>query len=602
MSGKAFSIQDLDSLTTDCSFKIASLIATPLLALTVGLWLLGPEVGSLQRTREMEPGSQGPPLEVLVVDSGAIIRGHGTNFHKRALRFVTVQEVLSEVRDSKARELLGALPFELEIRSPTEEAMAAVAQFARKSGDFAALSLTDIKLIAMTYSIEKELTGGARIRTEPPQRLQPMVKSSGGGGGGGKTKAVREDVGTGGDGFGDGIIHTLDAKCDCGGPHDPATGDQAEAGDGEAEDEDDEHDANTEEGGEEAVMEGGVVDEKDEEEAEEEELTHLNEIEFPALGLGGTRETEEIKSAFSWASVAKTGANEQWNLSPKKKTDAPLLVKRTTDEAKDQVLTVPGSASKEAGKGANALEQMPSRILSGSTQGQSALASARAAEEDDGQGWVNESNFRTAIDTGDCFRLETKSSKKAAKAKSEPEPEPAVVACITTDFSMQNVMMQMGLSVVSVDGMIVKSVKQWVLRCMACFQVHYEMDRLFCERCGVNHLSRVSCSIDAESGQLKLHLKKNYQPNTRGKIYSLPKPGQQGRYEGEILLREDQLSAGIWKQKKMAVQRNLKSAFGEDVTSDVGLHVNKGVRIKVGLGSRNPNAEKGRERRGKPKR
>lgn len=549
----------------------------------------------------MERG-QGSPLEVLVVDSGAIIRGHGTNFHKRALRFVTVQEVLSEVRDSKARELLGALPFELEIRSPTEESMAAVAQFARKSGDFAALSLTDIKLIAMTYSIEKELTGGARIRTEPPQRLQRLQQMLKSGGGGGKPNAIREDVGTEGDGFGDGIIHTLDAKCDCGTLHDPANSDR-EAGNGEAggaEDEDkDEDEADTETEEEEEAMEGEVVAEKHE--GEDDVLARLNEVEFPALGLGGVRETEEIKCAFSWASVAKTRANEQWNVSPRKKADAPLLVKRSTDEIMDQASTLPASVSKDATK-EEAAEQMPSRILSGSTQGQSALASARAAEEDDGQGWVNESNFRTAIDTGDCFRLESKFSKKAGKAKTESESGPAVVACITTDFSMQNVMMQMGLSVVSVDGMIVKSVKQWVLRCMACFQVHYEMDRLFCERCGVNHLSRVSCSIDAENGQLKLHLKKNYQPNTRGKIYSLPKPGQQGRYEGEILLREDQLSAGIWKQKKMAVQRNLKSAFGEDVTSDVGLHVNKGVRIKVGLGSRNPNAEKGRERRGKPKR
>jgi hypothetical protein len=63
-------------------------------------------------------------------------------------------------------------------------------------------------------------------------------------------------------------------------------------------------------------------------------------------------------------------------------------------------------------------------------------------------------------------------------------------ACVTTDFSMQNVLMQMGLNVVSVDGMLVRAAKQWVLRCMACFKVHYEMDRLFCSKCGANHMSR----------------------------------------------------------------------------------------------------------------
>ena len=56
---------------------------------------------------------------------------------------------------------------------------------------------------------------------------------------------------------------------------------------------------------------------------------------------------------------------------------------------------------------------------------------------------------------------------------------------------------------------------------------------------------------------------------------------------------------GIWKQKTVKIRRDVKSLFGEDVTSDVGLHLNKGAAIKVGLGTRNPNSAKGRERRGK---
>jgi len=50
------------------------------------------------------------------------------------------------------------------------------------------------------------------------------------------------------------------------------------------------------------------------------------------------------------------------------------------------------------------------------------------------------------------------------------------------------------------------------------------------------------------------------------------------------------------------MQKDVRSAFGEDVTSDVGLHINKSQHIKVGLGS-NPNADKSRarERRGKGK-
>lgn len=75
--------------------------------------------------------------------------------------------------------------------------------------------------------------------------------------------------------------------------------------------------------------------------------------------------------------------------------------------------------------------------------------------------------------------------------------------------------------------------------------------------------------------------------------------GQQNRFEGEILLREDQLLSGIWKQKVRKTHKDVKSAFGDDITGDVGLHINKSASIKIGLGNSNPNARKGRERRGK---
>jgi RNA-binding protein NOB1 len=335
-----------------------------------------------------------------------------------------------------------------------------------------------------------------------------------------------------------------------------------------------------------------------EDKTEEYTQEELKDLEFPSLSVNESKNSSGSlgpRYASNWVAVAMKDSSKPFSnkmqqkevpqilSSPLQDTDIPPLQKLSATKS------IIGSA-KEIPDGMS----MPSKIIGGSSSGHSAAASARAALEDDGEGWFNSSNFKTALEICGQFPGENFTRKKVLT-------EQAKVACITTDFSMQNVMLQMGLHLVSVDGLAITTVKQWVLRCMACYQVHYKMDLLFCEKCGANHMSRVSCSIDAETGLLKLHLKKNYQPNTRGKIYSLPKPGKQGRYEGEILLRGDQLQQGIWLQKKMAVQRNLKSAFGEDVTADVGLHVNKGVRIKVGLGSRNPNAEKGRERRGKPK-
>lgn len=44
------------------------------------------------------------------------------------------------------------------------------------------------------------------------------------------------------------------------------------------------------------------------------------------------------------------------------------------------------------------------------------------------------------------------------------------VACMTGDFAVQNVLLQMGLRLVSVEGMRIERVKSWVLRCHACFK------------------------------------------------------------------------------------------------------------------------------------
>ena len=111
-------------------------------------------------------------LEHLVVDSGAIIKGCGFDFHKTSKRFWTVQDVVNEIRDKKSLHLLETLPFELEVRVPSDTAMRAVADFARKTGDFAALSLTDLRVLALTYQLEVEENGTQFLRTEPARTLK----------------------------------------------------------------------------------------------------------------------------------------------------------------------------------------------------------------------------------------------------------------------------------------------------------------------------------------------------------------------------------------------------------------------------------------------
>ncbi len=69
-----------------------------------------------------EIGARGDSLEVLVLDSNALIRGHGFDLYNKAKRVVTIAEVQAEIRDSKAKDLLSRLPFTLEILNPSAEA------------------------------------------------------------------------------------------------------------------------------------------------------------------------------------------------------------------------------------------------------------------------------------------------------------------------------------------------------------------------------------------------------------------------------------------------------------------------------------------------
>jgi RNA-binding protein NOB1 len=210
-----------------------------------------------------------------------------------------------------------------------------------------------------------------------------------------------------------------------------------------------------------------------------------------------------------------------------KSNDAPALME-TPHEASDSN----GEEEKEFG---DEKKDNQSRIIGGM------LMSGQGTEvDDDGEGWITSpvdirkmkaaGRLNPSLNPGDL------DDEAAEKTQAGP-PISQRAACTTTDFAMQNVILQMNLELLSVDGIKVRRLKSWVTRCGACFTVFANGDavgpvntkRMFCSRCGSDLLQRVAASVDGKTGRLRLHLSKKYKASLRGTKYSLPKPGTVSR-------------------------------------------------------------------------
>jgi RNA-binding protein NOB1 len=218
---------------------------------------------------------------------------------------------------------------------------------------------------------------------------------------------------------------------------------------------------------------------------------------------------------------------------------------------------------------------------------------ASESESSDNEGWITPSNLK-------------KHQQKDASGSTKPSkaPQRMEVALITSDFAMQNVLLRMNLNLMSPNLQRIRQLKSWVLRCHACFYITKDMTKQFCTRCGKPTLIRTSCSTDKD-GNFKVHLKKNMQWNTRGNVYSIPKPvagtsngklvagGGKGGWGQSLILAEDQKE---YIQAMTGARRNKeKDLMDEDYLPNLlsGDRGRAGGRPKVGAG-KNVNSKKRR--------
>ncbi|KAJ8324701.1 20S-pre-rRNA D-site endonuclease nob1 [Batrachochytrium dendrobatidis] len=416
-------------------------------------------------------------VESLIVDSGPLIKGH--QLVHLANSFYTVREVLDEIKDQNTRDMVASLPFDLVVRNPSSEAVAAVAAFSKKTGDYTSMSTTDMKILALTWMIEKETNGLSHIRSQPLHAMtsngtnndaKPVPKPALQ-----KTQNIAVDQNV------EPLVEAVKTL-----PEEPTT------------------------------------------------------IENAALDLADIK-IDPLKDLVSNVSQSKSSDNVT-----------------KTNSKKKQVKV--------------------------------------AAEMDDDAGWITPQNIakHKAKDLYGSISV-----KNAAKAPS--------VACMTTDFAMQNVLLQMNLNVLSVDGITVRKLRSWVLRCHSCYKVTKDMNKQFCPSCGNSTLNRVSVGINA-NGQTIYYLKKNFQVNLRGTRYSIPKP-KTGRNANNLIVCEDQKEyqralqqkqrrdKQLLNQDSMSLDSAILGSIGHK-NSDGGpsLLTKSGMPL-VGYGHRNVNASRGRRRK-----
>ncbi|CAD2101967.1 RNA-binding protein NOB1, putative [Plasmodium vinckei] len=181
--------------------------------------------------------------------------------------------------------------------------------------------------------------------------------------------------------------------------------------------------------------------------------------------------------------------------------------------------------------------------------------------DDDGGKWINVNNF-------DIFNLNVDKNKKFESD----------IACVTTDYAMQNVLYQVGLNVITIDGYQISSIKLWGYICTSCYFFMRKNSLLFCSKCGNNSLKKVNVIVDNELKKLVVKIP-NFKVNCKNTIFSIPKKKNKNKsknkYEDKLqIFREDELLIGGRKQylnyqkKLYENQKNIKDPFNDENMGD----------------------------------
>ncbi|KAF6214420.1 hypothetical protein GE061_009163 [Apolygus lucorum] len=406
-----------------------------------------------------------PKTEFLVVDTSAFIKN--TQLQDFSEKVITCQDVVDEIKNSRQLRRLVVLPFELEIDEPDNEDVVFVSQFSKKTGDYPALSSTDIKVMALTYKLERLKVGKDHLNSQPPAPREIHV-----------------------------IDHSVINDKNIVGFYMP--------------------DRNQEDDSE-GIESDGDSNDGGEEEGEANQDSHRSDDEATDSG-------EESQDEFF---------------------DTEQEVPQVDDELISRLSEIKVQDNKEPGEECD--------------------QSDPCAADDDDAGWITPSNLK-------------KNMMQMYGGTTEDEATHIKVACLTTDFAMQNVLKQIGLNLVSLDGLVIKQVKTWILRCYACFKTTPDMMRVFCHNCGNKTLKRVAVTVDPD-GKEHLHINFRRPLTSRGKRFPIPR-FRGGKHSNNPILSEDQR---VPQQRPSILARKKTDALNPDYIAGVSPFIMRDVCSKSAM-------------------
>jgi len=400
----------------------------------------------------------------LIVDATAFIENVG--LQEYADYVITVPEVVNEIKNKRQLKRLCVLPYDLTIDEPSPESVRHVIEFAKKTGDYLSLSSADIKVLALTYQLEKELVGIAHLRTEPI--VAKLIASR------------------------DKPVELIDNK--------PLAGFYMPP--------------NKEELNLKEKLNQGIIDLPESLKSDEQDVEGNSEDSDIDLEL-----KEQIEKLHIDNESEKSDA-----------TDNVLVQVENVGETNDA---------------------------------EDNTESEESSEDDDTDSWITPDNI-----------LAVKSSYGKESAASES----VRVACMSTDYAIQNVLKQINLNIAALDGKIIKQLRTYILRCYACYKTTSIMTKIFCPKCGNKTLKRVAVSLD-ENGQQVIHINTRRPLTAKGKNTSIPRP-QGGKHSSNPILFEDQ---PMPKQMPSRVARTKTNALDEDYIAGFSPFVRRDVDSKSAL-------------------